>query len=46
MTTPEVLTYLRTYLSGEDPVVTGPGHWELYAQDYALAQEAPGTPSA
>jgi beta-galactosidase len=25
------------HLSGDDPAVVGPGHWELYEQDYDLA---------
>ena len=39
MTTPALLTNPHTYLNGDDPAVTGPGHWELYPQDHALARD-------
>jgi len=38
MTDPALLQHPRTYLHGDDPAVTGPGHWELYPQDHALAR--------
>ncbi len=37
-TSPQTIALDRTYLSGEDPAVVGPGHWELYASDFDLAQ--------
>lgn len=39
MTDPELLQHPRTYLHGDDPAVTGPGHWELYPQDHARARD-------
>ena len=38
VTAPETVALSRTHLSGEDPAVVGPGHWELFAQDFDLAQ--------
>jgi beta-galactosidase len=37
-TSPQTIALGRTYLSGEDPAVVGPGHWELYEHDFDLAQ--------
>lgn len=38
VTSPETIALGQTHLSGEDPAVVGPGHWELYDDDLALAQ--------
>ncbi len=38
VTSPDTQAITRTYLSGEDPAVVGPGHWELYEHDFDLAQ--------
>ncbi len=37
MTNDSMLTNANTYLSGDDPADVGPGHWELYENDYDLA---------
>jgi len=37
VTSPEMIRKPLNFLSGEDPQVVGPGHWELYEQDYDLA---------
>jgi beta-glucosidase/6-phospho-beta-glucosidase/beta-galactosidase len=31
------------HLSGQDPAVTGPGHWELYAEDFDRAKHEVGS---
>lgn len=41
VTTPELIDDPSTHLSGE-PLSHGPGHWELYEQDYDLAAEELG----
>jgi beta-glucosidase/6-phospho-beta-glucosidase/beta-galactosidase len=38
VTSAQTIALGRTYLSGEDPAVVGPGHWELYPHDFDLAQ--------
>jgi beta-glucosidase/6-phospho-beta-glucosidase/beta-galactosidase len=38
VTEPAVIALSRTHLVGEDPAVVGPGHWELYPNDFDLAQ--------
>lgn len=38
-TSPETVAKPGNYLSGQDPAVVGPGHWELYEQDYDLAKD-------
>jgi len=37
-TSPMTLALAQTHLSGEDPAVTSPGHYELYEHDFDLAQ--------
>jgi beta-galactosidase len=36
-TSPRMLANPFTFLSGQDPSVVGPGHWELYEADFDLA---------
>ncbi len=38
-TSQEMIESSGTYLSGQDPAVVGPGHWELFEQDFDLAAE-------
>lgn len=37
-TDPGLVADPGTYLSGQDPAVVGPGHWELYESDFDLAE--------
>lgn len=38
-TDPETIAKPGNYLSGQDPAKVGPGHWELYENDYDLAKD-------
>lgn len=39
MTSPKTLESPLTFLNGDDPAEVGPGHWELYEQDYDRAAD-------
>lgn len=39
VTSDETVLSGRTFLSGENPSVIGPGHWELYESDFDLAKD-------
>lgn len=43
VTNPTTVESSSAFLSGEDPAVVGPGHWELYEQDFDRAQAELGT---
>lgn len=42
MTSPATRESAITYITGEDPAVTGPGHWEFFEQDYDLLRDEVG----
>ena len=39
VTDEEMIAERGNHLSGEDPAVVGPGHWELFEQDFDLAAD-------
>jgi len=41
-TSPSVIQDPLAFVSGQDPAVVGPGHWELYETDFDLARQALG----
>ncbi|MDP8225744.1 MAG: family 1 glycosylhydrolase [Candidatus Lernaella stagnicola] len=39
VTNPQTVAHPLSFVAGEDPAVVGPGHWELYEDDFDLARD-------